>query len=180
MTAIDAVAELKIRWNCARPRGRDVRKMDKPWTCREVLFTCSNGWTIETLIKEDYALEGFFMGHCLGTSDQGLCTAVASLREPDGTPHCTFIGYGTEPHGRCNAFPVKYLALINEWREHLKLVPFKDGNSYDAGEAVLWGLDDDNDYHDKGILTDKDYRDMDQGHWWRDEAWEVKRGIRES
>lgn len=172
MTKIDAVAELKIRWNCARPRGRDVRKMDKPWTCRTVLFTCSNGWTVELLVKKDYALEGFFMGHCLGTEDQGGCTAFASLREPDGTPHITFTGQGTGAHGRCNAFPVKYLDYINEWRAHLKLRPIVlDGRDYSAG----WGEDNDTEYHEKGILTDKDYRDMDNGHWWRDEAWEEKR-----
>ena len=93
-------------------RGRDVRKMDKPYTGREVVHTCSNGWTIERVIPEEYAMEGFFMGHCLGTSAGGR--DVFSLREADGTPHVTIVdGIMT---GRCNRAPKDaYAALCHEY-----------------------------------------------------------------
>lgn len=94
-------------------RGRDVRKMDKPYTGREVVHTCSNGWTIERVIPAEYAMEGFFMGHCLGSSHGGS-DEVLSLREPDGTPHVTIVnGCMT---GRCNQAPkAKYAALCHEF-----------------------------------------------------------------
>lgn len=99
-------------------RGRDVRKMEKPYTCREVLFTCSNGWTIERVSPEDFNMEGFFMGHCLGkdefTTRSLQHVRVLSLREPDGTPHATITGY--EMVGRCNQAPKdSYCALIWEY-----------------------------------------------------------------
>lgn len=96
-------------------RGRDVRKMDKPYTCREVVHTCSNGWTIERVSQEDQNMEGFFMGHCLGVGGPTYAYAeVLSLREPDGTPHAT-ITDGVMV-GRCNQAPKdKYVALCHEY-----------------------------------------------------------------
>lgn len=96
-----------------RPRGRDVRKMDKPYTCREVMATCSNGWTIERVSPEDAGMEGFFMGHCLGLECAVGEDTTFSLREPDGTPHVT-IHQGVMV-GRCNQAPKKkYQTLVLE------------------------------------------------------------------
>lgn len=104
-----------------RPRGKDVKRMDKPYTCREVLHTCSNGWTIERVSPEDFRMEGFFMGHCLGAdpitfAPGAYCPSfqeVLSLREPDGTPHAT-ITDGVMV-GRGNQTPKeKYCVLIQE------------------------------------------------------------------
>lgn len=107
-----------------RPRGRDVRKMDKPYTGREVIHTCSNGWTIERVIEDEFHMEAFFMGHCLSPTSCGVDTdQVFSLREPDGTPHATIVmepvlcGFlqSWEAVGRCNMPPkAKYTALIKE------------------------------------------------------------------
>lgn len=104
-----------ITFGTAPARGRDVRKMDKPYTGREVVHTCSNGWTIERVIPEEFQMEGFFMGHCLGVGS-GTCegSEVFSLREPDGTPHATIVdGIMT---GRCNQAPKPvYAALCREF-----------------------------------------------------------------
>lgn len=175
MASLDPVAEIKKRHGTARPRGRDVRKMEKPWTCREVLFTCSNGWTIEKLVPADYALEGFFMGHCLGGVHAAGSRAIASLREPDGTPHVTFTHHGGGAHGRCNAFPVKYAQFVNEWRVHLGLDPYTDAQIEGLAKGS-WGADDDTEYHENHKLSDRDYRDLSGGRYWRDEAWRKKRG----
>lgn len=95
-------------------RGRDVRKMDKPYTCREVLHTCSNGWTIERVPPEDENMEGFFMGHCLGIGGTGWQGDIFSLREPDGTPHVTIVHH--KMVGRCNQAPKeKYITLCQEF-----------------------------------------------------------------
>lgn len=100
-------------------RGRDVKKMDKPYTCREVLFTCSNGWTIERVSAEDFKMEGFFMGHCLGESNSGRYTEILSLREPDGTPHVTMCD--SVMTGRCNQAPKeRYATLVREFRPDAK------------------------------------------------------------
>lgn len=173
---VDAVAELQARHGTARPRGRDVRKMEKPYTCREVLFTCSNGWTVERLDRADYALEGFFMGHCLGGRHGAGSSAVASLREPDGTPHVTFTGFGDGAHGRCNAFPTKYVSLVNEWRVSLGLDPF-DSDDVEALAAEKWGEDTDTQYHENHVMDDRDYRDLEYGLMWRDAEWYKKRGL---
>lgn len=98
-------------------RGRDVRKMDKPYKCREVIGTCSNGWTVERVSIEDFGMEGFFMGHCLGKdelSDNRLRDRVVlSLREPDGTPHVTITERAMV--GRCNRAPKEaYCRLVLE------------------------------------------------------------------
>ena len=169
----------------ATPRGRDVRKMEKPYSCREILFTCSNGWTIELLPPADHAIEGFFMGHCMGgpkSTDRGK--TCASLREPDGTPHVTMdLGYDRENmkiapmqplSGRCNAYPKpKYVRLINEYMEALwetDAYNFSDENRYSR-----WGYDTDDEYHEQGHWTDRDFRDLDHGRPWRTEAWQQKR-----
>lgn len=149
--------------------------MEKPYTCREVLFTCSNGWTVEKLVAADYKLEGFFMGHCLGGVHGRGSYACASLREPDGTPHVTFVFEGGGAHGRCNAFPVKYMHLVNEWREHLGLDPYTDAY-IKANAKGYWGVDDDDEYHENHKLDDRDYRDLAGGAPWRDAAWRKKRG----
>lgn len=149
--------------------------MEKPWICREVLFTCSNGWTVEKLAHEDYPLEGYFMGHCLGGVHSAGSRAVASLREPDGTPHVTFTTQGGGAHGRCNAFPAKYVQLINEWRVSLGHPAYTDADVARLSNGS-WGVDDDEAYHEKHKLDDRDYRDLDYGRMWRDEAWYTKRG----
>lgn len=96
------------------PRGRAARKMEKPYTCRDVLFTCSNGWTIEVVTPEDYNVEGFFMGHCLGLESKPGIGRVKSLREPDGTPHVTI--NGRVMVGRCNQAPKEqYSKLVQEY-----------------------------------------------------------------
>lgn len=171
---MDALKEIQKRHGTATPRGKDVRKMKKPWTCREVLFTCSNGWTVERLVPEDYALEGWFMGHCLGGVHSGGSEAVASLREPDGTPHVTFTCRGGGAHGRCNAFPAKYAHLINEWRIAEGLEKYSK-EAIERLSSGSWGKDTDVAYHDEYILSDQDYRDLDGGYWWRDAAWQEKR-----
>jgi hypothetical protein len=175
--------------NGAMPRGRDVRRMKKPYTCREVFFTCSNGWTIEKLPPEDHALEGKFMGHCLGTKDSGECglRTELSLREPDGTPHVTIgcswtspVGAQSTPTrlhnlgGRCNRYPkAAYVALINEYARFLEEMPLPLTSSYPT-----WGQDVDDEYHDDKVLTDEDYRDNERiGYQWRDAEWRVKRGV---
>lgn len=172
---IDPVEELKLRYNTARPRGRDVKRMEKLYTCRQVLFTCSNGWRVERLARGDYPLEGFFMGHCLGGVHAHGSTAVASLREPDGTPHVTFTSMGGGAHGRCNAFPRKYVHLVNEWREHLGLAPYDEATIERLCQNP-WGVDNDDTYHENHKLDDKDYRDLEYGSLWRDAAWRQKRG----
>ena len=158
------------------PRGRDVRKMEKPYSGREVVFTCSNGWTLEILTHDDQSIEGFFMGHCLGGKDSGACEwgEYLSLREPDGTPHVTIdISGGIfHPYGRCNAYPkAAYVELLNEYRESEGKYPL------DLEEYTSWGTDTDETYHEKGHLDDRDYRDSDAGRPWRDLAWRLKCGI---
>lgn len=88
--------------------------------------------------------------------------AVASLREPDGTPHITFEGYGTGAHGRW-------------WRDYLGLAPYSE-TEIDRLASSTWGADTDDAYHEKHKLDDRDYRDLDGGRWWRDSAWRKKRG----
>src|SRR5206468_9942135 len=53
--ALRALAESRDRktW-----RGKDLRKLTLPWTTREVVFTCANGWTIERIHEADRWLEG--------------------------------------------------------------------------------------------------------------------------
>ncbi len=161
------------RYSKARPRGRDMKRLPKPYAEREVVFTCSNGWTIEWLPKEDFPVEGFFMGHCMGGKDGPANGTYYSLREPDGTPHVTIDscwGYGYVLYGRCNKYPKpEYVKLINEW--FLKLgQPAKDP----LGKNT-WGNDDDDAYHTKGELSDSDYRDVPHGQAWRDKEWHEKR-----
>lgn len=170
-------------------RGRDVRKMEKPYSCREVLFTCSNGWTIELLPPEDHPIEGFFMGHCMGgPNSTDIGRTCASLREPDGTPHVTLdLCYGPEnlmnaPHwplsGRCNGFPKpEYIKLINEfaefvWGSNRFNFPETRGKNaiYDR-----WGPDTDDEYHESGVWTDTDFRDLPGGTLYRGEEWKAKR-----
>lgn len=158
----------------ATPRGKDVRKMEKPYTCREVIFVCSNGWTIEKLPPEDHAVEGYFMGHCLGgpNTSEKTCT-LFSLREPDGTPHVTIKDSLWSPllwlFGRCNKFPKdKYVALVQEYATQF---------GKEISHANCWGQDDDEEYHEEGHWTDEDYRDLEFGSRWRDQAWRKKRGV---
>lgn len=152
------------RYSKARPRGRDMRKLPKPYECREVVFRCSNGWTIERLPREDYAIEGFFMGHCLGGVDSHGCNGpYLSLREPDGTPHVTISG--SILYGRCNAYPKEeYVLLIKEFIPNPRKPSF-----------TRWGEDNDTDYHKNGLLDDRDYRDMVYGASWRGKDWYSKR-----
>ena len=98
--------------------------MDKPYTGREAIHTCTNGWTIEHVIPEEFGMEAYFMGHCLSPTSCGVDeNTVYSLREPDGTPHATIVVHedGWEFVGRCNQPPkAKYMALIREcplWSE---------------------------------------------------------------
>lgn len=160
------------RYSTARPRGRDMKKLPKPYEHREVVFTCSNGWTIERLERADFAIEGFFMGHCLGGKDAVGCNGpYLSLREPDGTPHATIEdSYYVALYGRCNAYPKpEYVALINEWL-------LSAGRSLkDLHGSNSWGKDADDDYHVSATLSDRDYRDMPKGSWWRDSQWKEKR-----
>lgn len=171
MTAEEILAAIQDRHNNPTPRGRDVRKMDKPYTCREAVFTCSNGWRIEKLPADDWPLEGWLMGHCLGGQDAGGSHAEFSLREPDGTPHVTIVGR-QGLHGRCNAYPKsKYVELINEWHEVTGTAP----NPLEPSRYSKWGLDKDDDYHERGVHSDQDYRDLPGGAFWRDPAWHSKR-----
>lgn len=174
---MNALEEIQKRHGTATPRGKDVRKMEKPYSCRKVLFTCSNGWTIEQLVPNDYALEGWFMGHCLGGKDAAGSHAVASLREPDGTPHITFTQTGGGAHGRCNAFPKKYASFINEWRVSLGYEPYTDAQVAQLANGS-WGEDTDDKYHEKHVMDDRDYRDLPYGSMWRDAAWRQKRGTK--
>lgn len=92
--------------------------MEKPYTTRLVVFTCSNGWTIETVPEEDVEIERGLMG--LNRGYTSVEAQIHSLREPDGTPHATIIGEGKRivAFGRCSAPPSrKYQVLIDEWTE---------------------------------------------------------------
>jgi hypothetical protein len=174
-------AAIKLRHSTPTPRGRDIRKMAKPYSCREAVFECSNGWKIEKCPAEDHPVEGFFMGHCLGGIDSHTMRTELSLREPDGTPHVTISCRWSEldePYdlfdlgGRCNAYPKpEYVDLINEYQAALGAPLFT------REKMNSWGQDDDTEYHEQGILTDKDYRDMDHGTLWRDESWRRKRDV---
>lgn len=155
-------------WNATRQvrsmRTRNIRKITKPYTSREVVFTCSNGWTIEKLVKADFPVEGFFMGHCLGSNlDHYSAGGFYSLREPDGTPHVT-IHYNI-CFGRANAVPrSEYMVLIQEW------LPFATGYS-------IWGNDTDEAYHKRGLWDDKDWQDNPAcPPMYRGKAWKEKRG----
>jgi hypothetical protein len=163
--------ELKQRYGPRPRRSRDIRKMDKPYTCRDVVFECSNGWTIEKVSKEDGPIEGYFMGHCLGTKDDIGCWSAwdfYSLREPDGTPHVT-LGLCQDSDelnawGRCNKWPKpEYVTLISEWK-----VPVPE-------HWAKAGVDDDDAYHNTGMLDDRDYRDIELGRAWRDADWRERR-----
>lgn len=164
---------LTERYAKARPRGRDMKKLPKPYSCRDVEFTCSNGWTIEWLPKEDFPVEGFFMGHCMGGKDGPQSGMFYSLREPDGTPHVTIdtcFGYMHALYGRCNKYPKpEYVKLINEWLASINK-PLKDPNGKNT-----WGKDDDEAYHTERKLSDLDYRDVEHGASWRDAQWRKKR-----
>lgn len=112
------------------------------------------------------------MGHCLGTQWQQGCTAHFSLREPDGTPHVTIVERSGRHglFGRCNAYPKnEYVALINEWC----VASGHEESLLDGSNS--WGVDDDAEYHEKGKLTDRDFRDLEHGRGWRDDDWYEKR-----
>ena len=163
-----------IQWNKDRQvrslRTRDIRKSNKPYSCRDVVFTCSNGWTIERVPDEDHPIEGFFMGHCLGSSlDYYQGYTFYSLREPDGTPHVTI--YYSQCFGRSNMAPrLLYMALIREWKP-------------DARAAAGWGVVEDTDdaYHDRGKLNDHDWRDhplaKEKGYGHTDKALAAARKL---
>lgn len=177
-----ALRELLEKRVCNTFRGRDIRKMQKPWLYREVVFVCSNGYLIERLYPQDYWLEGLFMGHCMGGPD-GPGRRVTDdspknfagyyhLVRPDGTPHVTIhSSYGMYTlHGRGNAWPKQeYESLIREWVPEARF----------AGIGG-WGYDKDSEYHEKGVLTDFDYRDLPAGEYWRRESYDRKRGLREA
>ncbi len=125
-------------------RGKDVKRMTKPWVSREVVFTCSNGWTIEKIEKEDYWLEALFMGHCLDSHRE----EAWSLREEDGTSHTTlYLRYnGISAVGRCNNKPPdKYMDLCLEWNQGI------------TPELKGAEIDDDIEYHEEKILNAKDF-----------------------
>lgn len=170
----EKIAELlRERRGKARPRGRDVRKLPKPYLHREVVFTCSNGWTLERCPPEDHFVEGFMMGHCLGGPDARGCGnyTYLSLRESDGTPHVTVqeTSRGLIPYGRCNRFPKsEYVRLIQEYAFPLGKNVVDDG-------CWLREIDDDREYHELGKLNDSDYRDREVGRQWRDQDWQRKR-----
>jgi hypothetical protein len=80
----------------ARPtRGRDAKKMEKGWEERVPIWTWNNGWTLEEIrTDKDLEIEGQFMHHCGGADGHKKWVKLGwehfwSLREPDGTPHCT-------------------------------------------------------------------------------------------
>lgn len=161
-------------WNATRVvrsmRTRNIRKMVKPYTGRDVVFTCSNGWTIEKLVKADFPVEGFFMGHCLGSDrDHYADTGFYSLREPDGTPHVTIrhTGVNIELYGRANKFPCdEYVALAKEWGKQVQ-------------KPYGWGADPDTDveYHTRKLWNDMDYRDHARGAQFRGATYKTKRGV---
>jgi hypothetical protein len=165
-------------------RKADVRALKASWTCRDVIFTCSNGWTIEKLPHADHLTEGTLMGHCMGGKDaRGHTETELSLREPDGTPHATIgcywrytdevIPYGIHNlGGRCNRFPkAEYVALINE-------LVFALGEDKIVRECNSWGTDTDDEYHVQHVVTDETYMDNDgQGAQYRDAAWRRRRGV---
>lgn len=171
MTDTPAIREITLadilQWNATREvrsmRTRNIRRINKPYACREVVFTCSNGWRIEKLPPKDFSVEGFFMGHCLGGSNAPQSLRVAySLREPDGTPHVTIAR--SKCYGRANQAPrQEYMDLVHEWEPSLR-------------PEMHWGKDTDTAYHDKGYVSDKDYRDLPAGKYWRDSRWHTKRG----
>src|SRR5206468_2879628 len=84
--ALRALAESRDRktW-----RGKDLRKLTLPWTTREVVFTCANGWTIERIHEADRWLEGLCMGHCMGIGPDGKDAGLGYLHLIDahGVPH---------------------------------------------------------------------------------------------
>lgn len=152
-------------------RGRDIKKMEKPWSKREIVFTCSNGWTIELIDPDDWWLEGLFMGHCLGLERGPRSGVYLSLRDENGSPHVTLEkSYFSSRHlaiGRCNGQPPDhYINLIREWNP--EVIP-----------QINWGRDTDSTYHNDGILTDVDYRDLDVGRaqGYKSLEWRQKRDL---
>jgi hypothetical protein len=144
-------------------RGKDIKQLEIPWLSREIVHTCSNGWTIEIVDLEDFWLEGLLMGHCLGLENGPISGAFKSLRSEKGKPHVTIDW--NRAIGRCNQEPPrKYQELIWEWNESIRA-------------QTSWGIDDDKRYHEKGVLSDMDYRDLDYGHGYRDERYTEKRGV---
>lgn len=162
---------------------KPLADIEKPWKRRDPVFTCSNGWTLEWLDPDDQALEGFLMGHCLGTKDSHTCAFddYLSLRDPDGNPHVTVTLIKgtlipTELYGRCNRYPrTEFIRLINEYMDTLPLEKFF---SCYISNNHSWGKDEDLLYHEEGVWSDEDYRDNpDVGFRWRDEEWDLKREV---
>lgn len=146
------------------PRGRDVKKLPKPWVCRKADYTFEDGWTMEEVPPEDFKLESFFVGHCLGRDNTYVdgvkkgTTRVLSLREPDGTPHVTVVmspwGYATGKHerlptvvsqacGRGNASPAK--------KYDDRLVIWAKAKGYTYHTSGYHG-DNDSAYHESGCM----------------------------
>lgn len=151
------------------PRGRDVRRMKKPWTKRVVDFTFPDGWTVEEVPPEDFELESYFMGHCLGRDTAYVpgvragTAQILSLREPDGTPHVTVVRGGpwhtangkplpiTQCCGRGNRQPAKkYSDRIELWAAK-RGIPGYNNNPWRAG-AYAGDVNEDPAYHESGIL----------------------------
>lgn len=67
-----------------------------PWESQNVVWNEPFGaYTIESLDSQwDYALEGFFLAHCLGTKDFdefSLVHHAYSVKDALGFPHCTIL-----------------------------------------------------------------------------------------
>lgn len=67
-----------------------------PWESREVVWKEPHeAYTIEILNSQwDYAMEGFFLAHCLGTKDFDAFSKshrAYSVRDEMGFPHCTIL-----------------------------------------------------------------------------------------
>jgi len=168
---------LEFKYKNSFKKGKQIKKIPKPWSKSCVVYQCDNGYQIVELPKEDWALEGYFMGHCLGGKNSPLYGIYWSLRDEIQTPHVTIYiseNIPTRLIGRCNKYPNdKYVKIINEYCKSHKI------NEFLLHESNEWGKEgkEENQYHLKGILNDKDYRDLDNGELWRDKEWKEKREL---
>src|SRR6266550_2466101 len=82
---------------CYKGNGlRDISIGDIPWESPEVVWTTPNApYTIVKCNSQwDYELEGWYLGHCLGTKNYvefSKAHVAYSLRDRLGIPHATIL-----------------------------------------------------------------------------------------
>jgi hypothetical protein len=82
-----------------------------PWDGRASIHSPEPGYTVEKIVTDfDFGLEGYLLGHCLGTKDVPDFKKnheLYSIRDVDGIPHATIL-YARDrkgsPYGSCDDF----------------------------------------------------------------------------